>query len=473
MSETLSTGQELPSLPMWKKIMFALGQLGWSLASFGVGSLVMYFYAPPVVNGQQVFPTVIFPGLIFGVLTVIGLINMIARAFDAVTNPVIATWSDTNKSKFGRRRLFMAISAVPFALFSVLVFIPLQTPAIAPTAVADSWLNIVWLCGTILVFYFFFVMYATPYTALLSELGHNPKERLFLSTIISVTWALGFIAGNMVYTLKDTFINTGMSAMSAFQTVLGIYAIASAVLMLLPVIFINERKYASSHVSNEGVLKALGSTLKNKHFSTYISSEVFYFICLNIMQMGMVYFVTALLNLEDSVVSGLMTVMFLLSFVYYPFVNILGNKLGKKRLLIVAFVIFSLDFLLCAFMGILAIPATVYAYVVVIIGAMPIAIFGILPNAVVADIAEADGISTGNFKAGIFFGVRTFEMNIGISIANALFPSLLTLGKTYQNPTGVRAAAIAAAVLCSIGLLIFSRYREKEVVAVLARKEKI
>src|ERR1035437_8005943 len=64
----------LPSLPLWRKIMFALGQLGWSLASFGVGGLVMYFYVPPLVNGTPVFPTYVFPGLVFGVLTVIGLI---------------------------------------------------------------------------------------------------------------------------------------------------------------------------------------------------------------------------------------------------------------------------------------------------------------------------------------------------------------------------------------------------------------
>ena len=472
MSQIENDSQVLPSLPGWRKIMFALGQLGWSLASFGVGNLVVYFYMPPQTGALPIFPTFIFPGLILGILTVIGLVNMIARAFDAVTNPLIATWSDTNTSRFGRRRLFMAISAIPFALFSVLVFLPLQVPASLPLGIADSWGNIIWLVVAILVFYFFFVMYATPYTALLSELGHNPKERLFLSTIISVTWAVGFAVGNQIYLFQGMFESAAhMGSTQAFQTVLAIFAIVSAIFMLMPVIFINERKYASSKVSNEGVLSALGSTLKNKHFSTYIASEVFYFICLNIMQMGMVFFVTMLLHLEKELVSTLMLVMFLLSFVYYPFVNIIGNKLGKKRLLVVAFAIFTLDFLFCALGGYLPIPNTVHAYLIVIIGAMPIAIFGILPNAVVADIAESDGIQNGNYKAGIFFGVRTFEMNIGISIANALFPSLLTLGNTIENPSGVRIAAIAAAVLCLVGLLVFTRYREKEVIAILATKE--
>ena len=77
-----------------------------------------------------------------------------------------------------------------------------------------------------------------------------------------------------------------------------------------------------------------------------------------------------------------------------------------------------------------------YAYITVAVAAIPIAIFTIVPNAIVADIAEAHGIETGDFKAGMFFGVRSFETNVGISIANIVFPSLLLLGKSMENPFG-------------------------------------
>ena len=40
-------------------------------------------------------------------------------------------------------------------------------------------------------------MYTAPYNALISELGHNPKERLTISTVIAVTWALGFAVGQL------------------------------------------------------------------------------------------------------------------------------------------------------------------------------------------------------------------------------------------------------------------------------------
>ena len=56
-----------------------------------------------------------------------------------------------------------------------------------------------WLSLAILAFYFFYVMYTAPYNALISELGHNPKERLFISTAIGVTWSVGFAVGSQVY----------------------------------------------------------------------------------------------------------------------------------------------------------------------------------------------------------------------------------------------------------------------------------
>ena len=60
-------------LPTWKLILFALGQLGWSLASYGVSNLVMYFFMPPEAAGaQRTFPPFIFEGALLGIFTIIG-----------------------------------------------------------------------------------------------------------------------------------------------------------------------------------------------------------------------------------------------------------------------------------------------------------------------------------------------------------------------------------------------------------------
>ena len=466
--------ERLPEkLPLGKLIIFALGQMGWSLASYGVSNLVMYFYMPPeTAAAKRIFPPFIFEGAVLGVLTIIGIVNFSARFFDAVTNPLLASWSDRSRARLGRRRFYMAVSAVPFAVFSVLVFIPLRHFHENPSPAA-SWLNVAWLTITILVFYFFFVMYTAPYNALISELGHNPKERLVISTVIGVTWSLGFAVGNFVYDFQGAFEHAGMNSIAAFQTVETIFAGLALVLMLLPVFFLNERRYAAYSVSTEGTWQALKSSLRNRNFSRFLVSELLYNVCQTIIQMGIVYYVVTLLRLDKEITSFLMILMFIFSFVFYPFITAAAVRWEKKRVLLFGFGLLAVLFVAFALMGLLPLPGLIFAVVAIVIAALPIAIFTIVPNAVVADIAEADGIETGNFKAGMFFGVRSFESNLGVSIANILFPSLLTLGMSVEHPLGVRMSAVVSVVICLAGGAVFLLYNEREVLKSLAKKEKL
>jgi GPH family glycoside/pentoside/hexuronide:cation symporter len=460
-------------LPKSKLIVFALGQFGWSLASFGVSNLLNYFYMPPEkADATRIFPSFLFQGNVLWIFTVIGLIAFVSRIFDGITNPLLASASDRSKSRLGRRRFFMALSALPFALFSVLVFLPPQS-FLAEPSLRSSAGNTIWLAVMSLLFYFFFVMYTAPYNALISELGHNPKERLTISTAISVTWALGFLTGNSVYAAKDIFVAAGMGQVAAFQAVQAVFALLSFILMLLPVLFIEERRYAAYGTSDEGTLRALGSSLKNRNFFRFLVAELLYWIAQTVLQTGIVYFVVTLLGLKEEMTSTLMTAMFLLSFAFYPLVVWWTNRVGKKKVLVWAFVLFSVDFLIFSAMGIVRIPSAAFAWMAVVFSALPMAIFGILPNAVVADIAEADGIETGSFKAGMFFGVRTFETNVGISIANIIFPSLLTLGMTAQDPMGIRMTAVVSFFICAAGMAVFLLYNEETVMKSLAKKEKL
>jgi len=460
-------------LPLWKLIMFALGQLGWSLASYGVSNLIMYFYIPPeTADSHRIFPPFLFGGVILGFVTVIGLVNFVSRFFDALTNPVIASWSDQSRARIGRRRFFLAVSAVPFALFSLLVFVPLEHFRSAPSLAASA-LNIAWLSVTILLFYLFFVMYFAAYNALISELGHNPKERLVISTVIAVTWSLGFAIGNFVYDFQGTLEHGGMSSVRAFQTVEAIFAAVAAVLMLLPVIFIDEHRYASYSVSQEGTLQALKSSLKNRNFFRFLVAEFLYNVCQTIIQMGIVYYVVTLLRLAKELTSLLMMVMFVLSFAFYPFITMAALRWEKKRMLIAGFGMLAVLFVCFSFMGVLHLPSLLFAYATVAVAAIPIAIFSIIPNAIVADIAEADGIETGNFKAGMYFGVRSFETNLGISVANIMFPSLLLLGMSVKHPIGIRMSAIVSIAICIAGLFVFLLYDEKAVLRSLAKRERL
>lgn len=450
-------------LPYWKKIMYALGQLGWSLTGFAVGNLLVYFYLPPE-DGTASFPPFFYQGAVIGVLTIIGIIFAVGRIFDAVTDPLIAGLSDRSKYKLGRRRSFLAVAVLPFAITSVVVFIP-------PLS-GSSTVNAFFVGLMVLLFYFFMTMYVTPYFALLSEIGHTPNERLQLSTMISITWAVGYAIGSQVYSLQGVLEGMGFSAVEAFRIVIGIFAIIGFIFMLLPVIFIDENKYCEKHVSEEGIYESVKSAFKNKNFLRFTFSDLAYWVSLTCISTGLIYYITVLLGQQKERASFLQLAMFGLSLVFYVPTNLIAKKTGKKKLLTVAFVIFLITFMIVFLLGkmpFLSIDAQ--GWLLVVFGAIPLAIFGILPNAMIADIAEADGIKTGNYKAGIFFGARTFMSKMGQSVAGILFPSLLILGKSTENDFGIRLTAIAAIVFLILGLGILLTYNEKEVNSTLESKK--
>ncbi|HOO33634.1 MAG TPA: MFS transporter [Thermotogota bacterium] len=456
--------QNVEKLPFSRKIIYALGQLGWSLASFAVGNALVYFYLPPD-TGVKTFPAYFNQGAILFGLTYIGLVFAVGRLFDAFTDPMIAGLSDKSHSEFGRRRKFLAISILPFSLLSVLVFLP-------PVQGVSIW-NIIWLFTTVITFYWFMTMYVTPYFAWLSELGHNSEERLLLSTLISITWAIGFAIGSQIYLFQSMFETAGFSPVVSFQITVAIFAVIGFAFMLLPILFIDEKKYCVQHVSKEGIFEAVVTAFKNRNFLRFIVSDLSYWVALTGISTGLIYYVTILLQQPKETASFLQLVMFGISFVFYVPVNLLAKKFGKKRILMIGFIVYTLTFAFVFGLGKIAfLSIPMQGYVLTFLAAIPLSIFGILPNAVIADIAEADGIRTGNFKAGIFFGARTFMSKMGQMIAGILFPSLLILGMSTENDLGVRLTAVAAICFTVLGGLLLIPYKEKEVLETLAQVEK-
>ncbi len=121
---------------------------------------------------------------------------------------------------------------------------------------------------------------------------------------------------------------------------------------------------------------------------------------------------------------------------------------------------FGLTFLFCALLQKTWMDPKAMAWIMVLMAAPGLGIFGIVPTAIAADIASEDTLKTGVNKVAVFFGSRNFMMKFGTSIANLLFPSFLLLGKSAENPLGIRLSAWAAMGLCAIGFVLFLKYKD-------------
>ena len=117
----------------------------------------------------------------------------------------------------------------------------------------------------------------------------------------------------------------------------------------------------------------------------------------------------------------------------------------------------------------LFIPASVQGLILTVVAALPMAIFGILPQAVVADISQSDSITSGSNREGMFYAARTFAFKLGQSISMLIFTAVSTIGAA--EGTGYRVAAFGAAVFCCIGGIILVFYNEKKINGIINRRQ--
>lgn len=425
-------------LPIAKVWAFAVGQFGWALLSGIISNWLVYFYQPDqetISQGQTVF---VPQGLVvLGIVTVVGGITAFARFFDAFVDPAVASLSDRCDAKSGRRMPFLKFAALPLAVVTVLVFwSPIN---------GTSWVNAAFLFVTVIGYYIALTFYCTPYNALIAELGHDSKQQLTISTAISFTWVAGTAIAYVAPVIWGAFVP-----------------------MMGRITAIREKDYVNSHPTSESTIESLKQTFGDGEFRKFVCSDVVYWVAITTFQTGLPFFVTSLLKLPETTTTIYFVLMTGVSVLFYLPVNILANKVGKKRLLLVAFVIFTCAF---AFAGALGsavlgfIPAMAQGLVLSVVGAIPMAAFGILPQAIVANIADASSKTTGQDRQGMFYAARTFAMKMGQSVAMLLFTGVSTIG--MASGAGYRIAAVCAAVLCGLGGIVFAFYNEKKVLGVL------
>ena len=444
-------------LPFSKQIAFAIGQLGWSINMGLVNSYLVYFYSPPEGEGL----TYRIPQIaILGVFTVIGLITMAGRLMDAVTDPLVASLSDRHKSPKGRRIPFLAKSAIPLSILTLMLFF---NPVDGISA-----FNVIWLAVILLTFYIVYTLYVTPYMALIPELGKTPDERLNIATQISVTFFIGTALASQAPLIWNAFESLGMEKIFAIRLTIGILVSMSAIFMLVPVFAIEEKKYCEATPSEIPLLKSLKSAFNDREFLVFAISDLSYFLSLTMLQTGLMYYVTVLLELGEAFYSQLFIIMMVGSFAFYPFVNLIAKKIGKKKVLSLGFIVFVLNFALVFFLGkeIIPLSGIMQGYIIAGIAAFPLAAFGILQNAILSDIAEYDAVINHNRKEGIYFGARTFMSKMGQMLSMLIFTWLLTFGKDTGNDLGIRLTGPVSAFFCFLGLVFFLMYNEKKILSI-------
>lgn len=202
----------------------------------------------------------------------LGVILMVLRAWDALTNPVMGNISDNARTRWGRRRPFMFAGAVLTALiYPALWYLPAGWGETA---------RAVYLTVAGLVFFTAFTLWSMPYYALQLELTPDYDERTRLTAWMTLFGKLSSLLGGWLLTFvifvgllaqndpkafegKSDFLRSLFAWAQPWLAFVGhaepgekpivvgmkaacwLIALAILVIGILPALFVKERYYAA------------------------------------------------------------------------------------------------------------------------------------------------------------------------------------------------------------------------------------
>ena len=155
-------------VPWTTKLVYGVGTVAFGIKDNGFNALLMIYYNQ-VVGLPAAW---------------VGAAIMIAMMADAVLDPLVGQWSDSLRSKWGRRHPFMYASVIPIGVFYLLLWLP---PAGASQPLLFAYLLLVASAARIAI-----GVYEIPSTALLAEFSQDYDER---TELVAVRFFFGVVGG--------------------------------------------------------------------------------------------------------------------------------------------------------------------------------------------------------------------------------------------------------------------------------------
>lgn len=417
------------------------------------------FYLPPD-NGVPLFKAYVYQGAIFNVFTVVGILSAIGYVISAFMEPVVGSLSDRSTFKFGKRKTFMAFAVIPFAFLSAAVFFPLREGV--------HHLNILWLSVTVIAAFIVKCFYTTPFNAMINEISDDEKDRLHIVMMLSISYAIGIGIGQTITIFLSMFKGT-YSNEFIFQMSILLYAVIALLLMLSPVIFVPDntgKNISKAEINYDkkhgGIFDNMLEVWKDKNYRVLLIVELIYWFPQKIFVSAVPYFVVALFKLDIVYTSIILYSVGIVSLSFYPLIDKLVDKFGKKNVMRSALLSLVIGFAFTSTIGLYKIPTLLFVIIYILLNTYPSAVLGILPMALAGDNAEKDFKATGIAKNASYYAFKTFMMKIGVAITSLVFPSLLLLGKTPNNPFGIRMVALVSMAASIAAYWVMRKYEDIE-----------
>ncbi|MDJ0866383.1 MAG: MFS transporter [Myxococcota bacterium] len=288
-------------------------------------SLVLLFGAPGFAGAAMAIPIGVFMPRFYSdvVLVPLGAIAVataLARSLDALTDPAMGWLSDRTRSRWGRRKPYIALGVPLSALLFYALFAPPEglAPGVAALWFAVSF-GLFFLCTTIA---------EIPSAALGAELTPDYGERSRLFGVRSLFVAAGAITAALMPTVLGALGVPGERAI--YRTMATLYGVVLVILTVGLLWRVPERAEYARRAPNP-LVPGVRRALRNRPFRILLFSSIVYSIPAAVPAVLMPFFVQYVLQPADATaMTGLYLLLYLgAGLLFVPLWLALAQRRGK------------------------------------------------------------------------------------------------------------------------------------------------
>ena len=444
-------------LTFGSKFKYGLADLGFALITSAIQFFLLFYYT----DVAGINPALAGLALMVGKLT-----------WDAINDPLFGYLSDRTRSRFGRRRIYMLIGAVPLGIAAWIMFSLPQglTGMSAFLAVLISF----WLVDT------FHTMTTVPYYAMTPELTRDYNERASLTSVRMIFSVVGYILGAALTTLlAGIFQGMGLNMQQAWSATGAVFGVIAITTTLITTFSVKEQPELAGEPSKIPPVKAIFTSFKNKPFNILMVAFILSSFSFTVLTALVPYFITYQLNMGDQV-SFVLLVMLLMIGIFIIPVKMIADRINKGPAYALGLFIASVAVMTSFF---LPHEPTPLIYLVAAVAGMGFSAQWVCPWSMLPDVVEYDEKLTGERREGIYYGLWAFLTKftgaLGIAVSGwalGLFGYVPNVEQTTQALFGIRlffSIVPAVVILVSLPFLIWypiTRKNHAELVKELAER---
>ena len=361
-------------------------------------------------------------------ITVLGYIMFSVRLFDAVTDPAIGYISDRTRTRFGRRRPYLAVGSVLVAVAMVLLFNP---PA------ASATLYTAWFGVSIYMLFLFWTAVVVPFESLGPEITFDYHERTSLFGLRDGFLIAGTLAAASSPALVGWLFDLPGNAAgerAKFFWIAVIYAPLMIGTCWWCALSIRERQAATEHQTMT-LWRGLRQVSRNRPFIILLIAYTVSAIGNNLPATLILFYVEYVL--ESQMADFFLMLYFVTGIIFLPGWIYVSRRTGKKAAWLASMAINTGAFVGVFFLG----PGDAAIYgVLVFLSGIGFGATLAIPSAIQADVIDYDELLTGERREGQYIGLWSISKKFAAAVG--IGAGLSILGMAGYTPNAPQPAEV-------------------------------